>query len=574
MKPKGPNLFAILTPYRKLIALLAVLSVSGNALTLWLPKVISHAIDGYAHRTLVLSDVAWEFGLISATIFVLTYLLNIVQTYASERVGRDMRTALATKISQQSSVFVQNVTPSKLLTNLTSDIDSVKLFVAQAVASVISSFFLIVGGSTLLLITNWRLGLAVLAIVPVIGVTFFLTLRQVRSLFLKSREVIDRLNRVINESILGSALVRVLNSQKTEDAKFEVANAASRDLGYRIIKIFASLIPVITFISNLATLTILLLGGHYIISGSFSLGDYAAFGTYMAILIFPILILGFISNIIAGATASYGRIAEVLDSKVKEENGTITDAIRGDLEVKKLTVQYGEKFALKDISFSVTAGTRTAIIGPTAAGKTQLLYALTGLLEPTSGKILFDGHDIDEYDKPALHRQVGFVFQDSIVFNMSLRENIAFSQEVSDADMERAIDTAELYDLIEAMPKKLETEVSERGTSLSGGQKQRLMLARALALNPRIVLLDDFTARVDTATEKKILANLAKNYPDLTLISVTQKIGAIEDYDQIILIMEGELLAVGTHKELLKSSAEYMQIYTSQQSTTAYELHA
>ncbi len=570
--PQVPSIFSILKPYSKMIALLATLSVAGNGLSLWLPKVISHAIDAFGHRTLVLSDVAWQFGLLSGAIFILTYLQNIVQTFASERVAKDMRNALATKISRQSHAFVQSVTASKLLTNITSDIDSVKLFVAQAISSLISSLFLILGASVLLLLTNWRLALVVLLVVPIIAVTFFLTLRQVRSLFFKSREVIDRLNRVINESILGAALIRVLNSQKPEHKKFAVANQESQDLGLQIVRIFAGLIPAISFTANLSTLVILALGGHYIINGSMSLGDFAAFTTYLTILIFPILVVGFMSNVIAQATASYGRIAEVLNSTEPKEEGAITSTLKGDVEVKDLTVKYGDKSALKDVSFAVKAGSKTAIIGPTAAGKTQLLYVLTGLLQPASGEVLFDGHSIDEYDKTSLHQQVGFVFQDSIVFNMSLRENIAFSTDVSDENMQKAIETAELSDLISSLPDGLKTVISERGTSLSGGQKQRLMLARALALNPRVLLLDDFTARVDTVTETKILKNIEKNYTGLTLISVTQKVSSVKAYDQIILLMEGELLAHGTHKDLLKDSPEYAQIYTSQQSTNTYEL--
>lgn len=163
------------------------------------------------------------------------------------------------------------------------------------------------------------------------------------------------------------------------------------------------------------------------------------------------------------------------------------------------------------------------------------------------------------------------MFQDSIIFSLTLRENIAFSNIVDDVSLEKAIDTAELRDLVDSLPDKLGTVVSERGSSLSGGQRQRIMLARALALNPRILLLDDFTARLDIATERKILENVEKNYPEITLISVTQKIAAIEDYDQIILLMEGEVLAAGTHPELMATSPEYVQIYNSQQSTHVYE---
>ena len=163
------------------------------------------------------------------------------------------------------------------------------------------------------------------------------------------------------------------------------------------------------------------------------------------------------------------------------------------------------------------------------------------------------------------------MFQDTIVFNLTLRENIAFSKTVKDEDLEQAIATAELKDFIETLPDRLNTVVSERGTSLSGGQKQRIMLARALALNPRVLLLDDFTARVDATTERQILENVGRNYPGITLLSVTQKIAAVEDYDQIVLLMEGEVLASGTHRQLLETSPEYVQIYDSQRSTSHYE---
>ena len=176
---------------------------------------------------------------------------------------------------------------------------------------------------------------------------------------------------------------------------------------------------------------------------------------------------------------------------------------------------YGQKPALKRISFTVKAGSKIAVIGPTAAGKTQLLYLLTDLIKPNSGEVLFDGRSIDEYNSESFHSQVGFVFQDSIIFNMSIRENIAFSDTVTDESLQKAIDTAELHEFIDALPEKLSTIVSERGSSLSGGQKQRIMLARALAVNPKVLLLDDFTARVDGNTEKKILAKCAKELSGL-----------------------------------------------------------
>ncbi len=305
-----------------------------------------------------------------------------------------------------------------------------------------------------------------------------------------------------------------------------------------------------------------------------SLGDFSAFNNYLIILIFPILILGFMSNIIALATASYERISQVLYAPDAKHGGTLDALLQGDVTAANISLTLGEKSILKDVSFTAKAGTKTAIIGPTAAGKTQLLYLLLNLLPPTSGVVEYDGKDVDLYSKQSLHSQVGFVFQDSSMFNLTLRENIGFSATVTDDDLKKAIATAELSDFVDSLPRKLDTMVSERGTSLSGGQKQRIMLARALALNPKVLLLDDFTARVDSTTEKKILANVEKNYPGITLISVTQKIAAVENYDQILLLMEGEVLAQGTHAKLMKSSPEYVQIYDSQQSTHNYEIPA
>jgi ATP-binding cassette subfamily B protein len=326
------------------------------------------------------------------------------------------------------------------------------------------------------------------------------------------------------------------------------------------------------FVSNMAVVAILALGGHFVVTGTMSLGNFAAFNSYLLLLIFPILMIGFMSNIIAMASASYTRVNDVLEAPVIEETGTIKTDIRGDIEVKHVSLFYGEKPILKDISFSVKAGSKTAIIGPTAAGKSQLLYLLTNLISPDSGTILFDGIPTDQYTKELFHSQIGFVFQDSVIFNMSLRENIAFNDNVTNESLEKAIATAELHDFIDSLPQKLDTIVSERGTSLSGGQKQRIMLARALAVNPKILLLDDFTSRVDRNTENRILCNLQNNYPNLTLISVTQKIAPVRHFEQIILLMEGEVIAIGKHKELKESSPEYVQIYSSQRSTHHYEL--
>ena len=572
--PSAPRqgLGALLVPYRGAIAGLVVLTVAGNALNLLIPKLVADAIDSYGRRTLVLATVAPGLLLAAAGILIFGYLQGIVQTYAADRVARDLRTRLITRIAAQDPAYIQQVTPAALLTHLTSDVDAVKMFVAMVIASLISSVFLIIGASVLLITIDWRLALGVLAILPVVGVTFTVVLGRVRTLFKRGQEAIDWLNKVINESILGAALIRLVNSQQVEFDKFVAANTEARDISLSILRLFASLIPVIVFATNLATLVILVLGGRFVISGTMTLGEFTAFNSYLVILIFPVVMIGFMSTMMAQASASYARISVILDAPERPRRGTVTAALGGNIALRHVDVELGGRRVLKDVSFDARAGSRTAVIGPTAAGKTQLLYLLTGLIEAIAGSVEYDGRPIADYDPESLHAQVGFVFQDSVIFNLTLRENIAFSRDVTDADLAKAIATSELDDFIRTLPSGLETVVSERGSSLSGGQKQRVMLARALALSPRVLLLDDFTARVDTTTARKILENVHKNYPGITLLSVTQQIEPVADYDQIILLMEGEILASGTHGTLVETSPEYAQIYDSQRSTSHYEV--
>ena len=573
-KKPSSGLFKLVKPYGWFIAGIIALTIASNGLSLVIPKLIAAAIDGYGKGGLNIQLLVIQFSLVAFFVFIFTYLQGVIQTYASELVARDLRTRLIAKLAVQNYSFVENVTPAKLLTNLTSDADAVKTFVSLVIPSMVSSAFLIVGASVLMFGIDWKLTVAVLSVVPFISLAFYFVLGRVRKLFTRSQEAIDWLNRVINESILGAAIIRILNSPQYEYKKFAAANEESKIIGLTILKYFASLIPVVTFIANLATLIILSLGGHFVIIGAMSLGNFAAFNSYLAILIFPIIIISFMSTVIAQADASYARINEVLAAPEPKKTGLLAPVLQGNIRTENISLVYGQKSALKNVNIEINAGTRTAIIGPTAAGKTQLIYIMVGLLEPASGAVYYDGKNINEYSKASLHRQVGLVFQDSIIFNISLRENIAFSTSVTDADIDKAIAASELKDFVEALPDKLNTVVSERGTSLSGGQKQRIMLARALALNPKILFLDDFTARVDAETEQKILSNIRTRYPDISLVSVTQKIEPIKNYDQIILLMEGEVLASGTHRQLMEMSPEYVQIYNSQKSTNQYELSA
>lgn len=564
---KKVGLFGLLIPYKGIVSLLVIIAMAGSSFNLIIPKIIASSIDAFSANNFDARKVITQFLFAASGIFIFTLLQGVLQTFTAEKVARDLRDNIISKLSLQSFSFINKANPSKLLTNLTSDMSSVQTFVSQAFVSIISSVFIIVGVAVLMIMINWKLALAVLGIVPIIATAFFIVFRKARVIFKKSRKVIDALNKIINESILGAALIRVLNSQQPENQKFLEKNLESRDLGLSIVRLFSVLVPTIMFVSNLAVVLILALGGHYVVMGSLTIGNFAAFNSYVVMLIFPVMMIGFMSNVIASATASNDRIQDILSTPPPHETGTLETAIEGNIELENVSLSYEDKPVLKNVSFNVKAGSKTAIIGPTAAGKSQLFYLLTNLISPDMGTIKVDGVPIEKYSSDTFYKNVGLVFQDSVIFNLSLKENIGFSDSVTDKSLQKAIETAELANYIETLPEKLETMVSERGSSLSGGQKQRIMLARALTLNPKILLLDDFTARVDQKTEDKILSNIQNNYPDLTLISITQKIEPVKDFDQILLLMGGEIIASGHHMDLMKSCPEYIQIYKSQQST-------
>ena len=243
-----------------------ILALAGSGINLLIPKIIARAIDAFSAGRFTTGPVIIEFLVAASGIFIFTFFQGIIQTLTSERVAKDLRSKLADKISRQSYSYLLQTNPAKLLTNLTSDMDSVKMFVSQAFVTIVSSLFVIIGASVLLIMINWKLALAVLLIVPVIAIAFYIVFRKVRVIFKRSREVIDALNRIINESILGAALIRVLNSQQPESQKFLEKNMVSRDIGLSIVRLFSILVPVIMFVTNLAVVTILALGGHFVVT--------------------------------------------------------------------------------------------------------------------------------------------------------------------------------------------------------------------------------------------------------------------------------------------------------------------
>lgn len=529
-----------------------ILGLATNVLSLYVPKLSAGVIDGTQGSGLLI--------LIAGIAFVVAVIQITISSYFSEKVALDLRSKIIDKIKDQTYSYIGESTPGRLLTVATSDVDAVKSVFSLGLVTLLGAIVTLIGATVFLLQINVRLALYTIAVIPFLILSFVFIFGNIARLFRAAQENLEKINAVINETIVGAALIRVLDSAKYEIEKFAAVNTKSREIGMGIVKSISALIPIITLIANISTMIIIWFGGKEVILGILSIGNFSAFLSYSAMFIWPLFVLSFVGTMLSRAGVSLKRIDEVLNSPIKKNAGTIKKTIEGKIEFKN--VSYGP--ILKDISFTIEPRTRTAIIGPTGGGKTQLFYLMSGLITPSSGEILIDSTPIQEYDQETLFTQIGLVFQDSIIFNTTLRENISLQGK---GEIEKALEVAELDELVKELPKGLETMISERGTSLSGGQKQRLMLARALAIHPKVLLLDDFTARVDITTEKSILNNINKEYTDITIVSITQKIEPIKTYDHIIVIMEGELVSEGKHDGLLSTSFEYQQIYQSQQTT-------
>lgn len=562
-----------LKPYGWYIFLITLFSIGANILYLYFPKKVGEYIDAYAAGSADFSTFFLVLGTIAAVVLIFSLLQFYVAVYASEKIALDLRNTIIGSIKKRPFTYMREMAGGRLLTVLTSDVDAIKNLVASGIASLLMSAVTLIGVIIFLLLIDWKMALLTLSVMPFILIVFGVIFKKLGPLFEGNQMNLDGINKVINESIIASPLVRVLNAKDTEIKKFEVVNKKGTEIAMEVVTFFSALIPIITLLSEIAVLVVLWFGGQKVIAGELSLGEMSAFFSYTSVFIWPFFILAFSSTFISKAQVSLKRINGVLEDTEKDagtdkkNSEDEVNSIKGAISFNNVSLWYNQKEILKNISFNIKSGTRTAIIGPTGAGKTELLNLMTGLISPTEGEIILDGMPLSSWKQQDLYAQMGIVFQDSILFNTTLKENILFKQGADESYLPVAIQVAELEGLVKELPEKDMTNISERGINLSGGQKQRIMLARALAINPTVLFLDDFTSRVDAGTEERILDNIKKYFPTITLISITQKIEPIKEYDHIIVLMEGELIGQGKHLELLENSIEYRQIYESQQTT-------
>jgi ATP-binding cassette subfamily B protein len=517
--------------------------------------------------------------LIRAGIFIVVFavlrgLFAFLQSYWAERnsqsVSFDMRNELYSKIQRLSFSYHDRNQTGQLMIRATDDVEKVRLFLGQGLVQLVSAIVLLSATLIILFTTNAKLALVTIWILPVALALFFLFGSITQPLFFKLQMKLSALNTILQENLAGIKVVKAFTREKSEQAKFDTSVNALMNEQIHIARIFTFLFPVIFLVANLGQATTLYAGGQQIIAGTLTLGEWQEFSLYLIYLFVPLAQFGFIISQFGQAMASAGRVFEILDAKsdVTDKPGALAlPQVKGEVKFEDVTFRYfgGGEHVLDKVSFAAEPGQTVALLGATGSGKTTIINLIPRFYDPTEGKVTVDGHDLRDVTLESLRAQIGIVLQETTLFTGNIRDNIAFGKpDATQAEVESAAKAAAAHEFIMAFPQGYDTPVGERGSTLSGGQKQRIAIARALLLNPRILILDDSTSSVDLQTEGQIQAALDKLMKGRTSFVIAQRISTVINADQILVMDKGKIVASGKHAELLEENEIYAEIYNSQ----------
>jgi ATP-binding cassette subfamily B protein len=452
----------------------------------------------------------------------------------------------------------------------TDDVEKVRLFIGQGLMQLVGAVVLIVGTLIILFTTNASLALIVLPILPIAFALFMVFGSVSGPLFAKVQMRLSALNTILQENVAGIKVVKAFAREKSEEAKFEKSATALVDQQIKVSRLFTFLFPIIFLVANLGQAAMIYFGGVQIINRTLTLGQWQEFSLYLVYLFLPIAQLGIIITQIGQAGASATRVFEILDAKsdvTDKPNAIQLPPVKGQITFDKVSFRYvgSTTPVLTDVSFVAEPGQTIALLGATGSGKTSIINLIPRFYDPTSGSVKIDGHDIRDVTLDSLRSQIGIVLQETTLFSGTIRDNIAFGKPDATAEeVEAAARAAAAHDFISSFPQGYDTPVGERGTTLSGGQKQRIAIARALLLNPRILILDDSTSSVDLATEVQIQRALTQLMKNRTSVVIAQRISTVMNADQILVLDKGKIVAQGKHDDLLEDNSIYAEIYRSQ----------
>ncbi len=501
-------------------------------------------------------------------------LFNFLQAYwsevASQGVAFDMRNVIFEKLQNLSFSYHDRSQTGKLMTRMTSDVELVRQFVGRGALMMASALLMLLGTIVIMFWMNWKLALIVFLVIPIILGFFGMFIRKIMPISSQVQKELGKLNTILQENLAGMRVVKAFAREPYEAQRYGEQNRFLLTENLNLVKLFSSAFPMIFFIANLGMVAVVWFGGLEVIGLRLSLGELVAFTGYLGIMLMPIFQMGMIGAMLSRAEASAERIFEVIDAKSEVEDkpgAQELPPLAGRVAFEKVGFRYvgGQEDVIQNVTFTAEPGQTIAILGQTGAGKSSIINLIPRFYDVTSGRVLVDGHDVREITLDSLRKQVGIVLQETSLFSGSIRENIAYGRPDADfAQIRAAAEAAQATEFIDELPDGYDTLVGERGVGLSGGQKQRIAIARALLVDPKILILDDSTSSVDAETEYKIQQALEDLMQNRTSFVIAQRISTVRNADQILLLGDGVLCAQGTHQQLLQSSELYVEILETQ----------
>ena len=579
LRPLGPYF----RRYRWSYVLGSVSVLAMNTIWIFFPQIVGHAVDdlkiGINQQKIVFYSLL--LVAIAAAKGIFQFLTRWVVIGVSREIEYDLRNDLFAHLERLSYSFYQRTRTGDIMARATNDLNAVRMLLGPAIMYTANTIVFTVGALIFMTRISPRLTLYAFLPLPIASVVIQYFGTQIHRRFERIQAMFSDISAQAQENFSGVRVVRAYAQEEPEIAKFETANQEYINRSLPLARLMGMLWPTLELLLGSAIVVVLWVGGREVLLGRITAGSFVAFLTYMALLMWPVIALGWVINIFQRGTASMMRIDEIMRERpeIDDRPGLARgNEIRGDIEFRGLSFRYatsspngdangreGSKTVLTDVNLKIPAGTSLAVVGPTGSGKSTLVSLIPRIYDAADGAVLIDGHPIRSFPLETLRRSIGFVPQETFLFSDTVRENIAFgAEDASDERIRQAAEAANIAGDIESFPEKYQTMVGERGLTLSGGQKQRTAIARALVRNPRILVLDDALSSVDTYTEEKILNHLREVMQGRTTIFISHRVSTVRNADRIAVLHGGRIVEFGTHDELLARNGYYTDLYNKQ----------